>query len=54
MSDLQFLTINSMISMSVPGITQIVQSILLNIIFMDIIFTEKWAQKIIYESEYIA
>ena len=54
MNDLQFLTINTMVSISVPGITQIVQSVLLNIIFVDVLFTEQWVPTLIYSSDLIA
>jgi hypothetical protein len=42
LNDLSFLTINTMISMSVPGIAQNIQLVLLNLVYFDILFTEDW------------
>jgi len=39
-----------MISMTVPGIVQILQSVLLNLIFMDILLTDLWMPNILYGS----
>jgi hypothetical protein len=39
---MSFLTINTMISMSVPSVAQTMQQALLNLVFFDIFFTEKW------------
>jgi hypothetical protein len=45
---MSFLTICTLISISVPGITQIVQSVLLNFIYLDILQTDKWLIPLIY------
>jgi hypothetical protein len=37
-----------MISMNVPGVVQLLQSVLINMIFMDLFFTEQWLPKIFY------
>ena len=42
LNDMSFLTICSMISISVPGIGKILQSALLNFIYLDILQTELW------------
>ena len=42
MDDLSFLLINTMISMSVPGVASIISEVLINLIYFDILFTEKW------------
>ena len=42
LDDLSFLTINTMISISVPGVAQMIQQVLLNLIYFDILYTEKW------------
>jgi hypothetical protein len=34
--------INTMISMPVPGIVQVVQAVLLNFIYLDILLTDLW------------
>lgn len=40
--DISFLMINTLISLSVPGITQIVQQVIVNFIYLDLFMTEKW------------
>jgi hypothetical protein len=42
MDDLSFLTINTLISIAIPGIANTILSVLLNIIQFDVLFTEKW------------
>ena len=42
MDDLSFLMILSLISMSVPGIAQIIQSSMLNFIYLDILQPGDW------------
>lgn len=42
LNDLSFITINTMISMTVPGIVQIISYVIYNLIFMDILQTEEW------------
>ena len=42
MEDMSFLTINSMISLSIPGLPQLIQSVLLKFIYFDILYTELW------------
>ena len=39
---MSFLTVLTMISLSVPGIAKIIQQILMNFIYMDILQTELW------------
>ncbi len=45
MDDLSFFTINTLISIAIPGIANIILSALLNIIQFDVLFTEKWLEK---------
>jgi hypothetical protein len=40
--DFSFLTINTMISLTVPGIAQLVTSVLINFIYVDILLTDLW------------
>lgn len=40
--DFSFLMINTLISLSVPGITQIIQQVLVNFIYLDLLMMEKW------------
>lgn len=42
MADMSFLTILSLVSISVPGITKIIQSALYGFICMDLLKTDKW------------
>ncbi len=42
MDDLSFLMINTMISMSIPGVASMISSVLINLIYFDILYTEKW------------
>jgi len=42
LNDMSFLTILTMISLSVPGIAKIIQSILMNFVYLDLLQTEKW------------
>jgi hypothetical protein len=44
--DFSFLTINTMISMSVPGIVQLVTSVLINFIYVDILLTDLWVPQL--------
>ena len=46
MDDLSFILISTMISMPVPGIVQMVQAVLLNFIYVDILLTDLWFPKI--------
>jgi hypothetical protein len=45
MNDLGFFTINTMISLSVPGVVQLISQVLYSLIFMDILQTDKWLNK---------
>ena len=40
--DVSFITINTMISMSVPGIAQLIQQVFLNLIYVDLLWAEYW------------
>ncbi len=42
MNDMSFLTILTLISISVPGIAQVVQAIILKFLYLDIMMTEEW------------
>ncbi|TNV87226.1 hypothetical protein FGO68_gene10292 [Halteria grandinella] len=44
----------SIISINVPGLVQIVQQILLNFIYMDLLQTDKWVTPIFYTEEQLA
>jgi len=40
--DLSFLTINSLISLSIVGIPALIQAVLIKLIYFDILYTEMW------------
>ena len=42
MNDMSFLTILSLISISVPGIAQIFQSVILKFLYLDVMITDDW------------
>ncbi len=42
LDDMSFLMINTMISMSIPGVAQVIAQVLLNLIYFDILYTEEW------------
>ncbi len=44
LEDISFLTINSLISMPTPGLTQIISQVLISFIYVDILMTESWFQ----------
>jgi len=50
MDDLSFMLINTMISMPVPGIVQMIQAVLLNFIYVDILLTDMWMPQLIFSS----
>jgi hypothetical protein len=48
LDDLSFMLINTMISMPVPGIVQMVQAVLLNFIYLDILLTDLWIPSVFH------
>jgi len=42
MNDMSFLTILSLISISVPGTAQIFQSVILKFLYLDVMMTDDW------------
>jgi hypothetical protein len=42
LNDMSFLTILTLVSMPVPGIASMINSVLLNLIFVDILQTDRW------------
>lgn len=45
--DFSFLMINTMLSISVPGIAQIIQEVLVNFIYLDLMMLEKWMPQVL-------
>lgn len=48
MSDMSFLTILSLVSISVPGLAKVIQSALLGFISMDLLYTDRWLNPLIF------
>jgi hypothetical protein len=42
--DLSFLTISSMISISIPGIASVIQAVMIKYAYFDILYTELWLE----------
>jgi hypothetical protein len=42
--DLSFLTISSMISISIPGIASVIQAVMIKYVYFDILYTELWLE----------
>jgi hypothetical protein len=42
LDDMSFLSINSMISMTVPGMVQLINKVIMNFIYVDIFLSDKW------------
>ena len=51
MSDMSFLTILSLVSISVPGLAKIIQSALLGFICMDLLYTDRWLNPLIFPED---
>jgi hypothetical protein len=43
--DISFLSTNSMIAISVPGVPSIVQAVMIKYIYFDVLFTQFWLSK---------
>jgi hypothetical protein len=48
LNDMSFLTVLTMISLSVPGMAKIIQQILMNFIYLDLLQTDKWLIPLIF------
>ena len=48
LNDMSFLTIMTMISITVPGIAKLIMGALLNFIYLDILQTDKWLYPLIF------
>jgi hypothetical protein len=51
MNDMSFLTILSLISITVPGIAQTIQAVILKFLYLDILMTDEWFYPIILKKE---
>jgi hypothetical protein len=54
MNDMSFLTILSLISLSVPGLAQTIQAVILKFLYLDVLMTDEWLdQWLVYEEDMI-
>ncbi|TNV87064.1 hypothetical protein FGO68_gene2250 [Halteria grandinella] len=51
LNDLSFLTILTLVSMNVPGIVQMIQNVMLNFIYLDILKTDQWFIPLVFGVE---
>ena len=51
MNDMSFLTILSLISITVPGIAQIIQAVILKFLYLDILMTDEWLYPLLLSEE---
>ncbi len=51
MSDMSFLTILSMVSISVPGLAKVIQGALISFICMDLLATDRWLMPLIFPED---
>jgi hypothetical protein len=51
MNDMTFLTILSLISITVPGIAQTIQAVILKFLYLDVLMTEDWLYPLILKEE---
>ncbi len=51
LNDMSFLTILTMVSISVPGLAKILQAALLNFIYMDLLQTDKWLYPLLFPDD---
>jgi hypothetical protein len=49
LEDISFITVNSLISISVPGLAQIFMQLFLNLIYIDLLMTDKWFIPLFYK-----
>jgi hypothetical protein len=47
---MSFITINTMISMPVPGVAQILLQVLLNLVYLDLLMTDLWLPSLFQSS----
>jgi hypothetical protein len=51
LEDMSFLSINSMISMQVPGMVQLINNVIMSFIYVDIFLSDKWLPQLFYGLE---
>jgi hypothetical protein len=53
LEDMSFLSINSLISMPVPGMVQLINNVMLSLIYVDIFMSDEWLPELIYRESYL-
>ena len=48
LEDMSFLSINSMISMQVPGMVQLINNVIMSFIYVDIFLSDRWLPQLFY------
>jgi hypothetical protein len=51
MNDMSFLTLMSLISITVPGIAQTIQAVILKFLYLDVLMTDEWLYPLISKEE---
>ena len=51
LDDMSFLSINSLISMQVPGMVQLINNVIMSFIYVDIFLSDKWLPQLFYGLE---
>jgi hypothetical protein len=51
LDDMSFMSINSMISMPVPGMVQLINNVVMSFIYVDIFLSDKWMPQLFYGLE---
>ena len=51
MNDMSFLTLLALISITVPGIAQTIQAVILKFLYLDVLMTEDWLYPMISKEE---
>jgi hypothetical protein len=51
MNDMSFLTLMSLISITVPGIAQTIQAVILKFLYLDVLMTDEWLYPVISKEE---
>jgi hypothetical protein len=48
LEDISFMSINSMISLPVPGMVQLINAVIMNFIYVDIFLSDQWMPELFY------
>jgi hypothetical protein len=51
LGDISFITINTLIDLPVPGLAKIFMQLLMNLIYADLLMTDKWLPQLFYKKD---